>query len=483
MLRFSLNRRKINTAQFSQDMNVTSNNIVWAKSALLSDGWANHVEITIDPQGDIVQILTDQDYQQGDRVGLLIPGVPNVHSHAHQRAMSGLAERAGQSGDAAQDSFWTWRKVMYHYLERIQPEHLKAISAQLYLEMLKAGYTNVGEFQYLHHQSDGKPFDDRSEMSQQCMQAASEVGIGFTALPVLYQYGGFGSQPSLDGQKRFLNNADEFGEIVLALQNSCRDNKNNSVGIAAHSLRAVDQSLLAEVINNLGVDNLAAIHIHIAEQTKEVDDCLAWSGQRPVEWLLERFDVNQQWCLIHATHMTHQETLDMAQSGAIAGLCPTTEANLGDGFFNAQEYVKAGGQWAIGSDSHISIDPVEELRWFEYGVRLQTRGRSLMVSEQMKNTGRNLLDQALLGAESACGRQIGKLGVGYRADMLVLDDQHPRLYGRHEDDLIDSWIFSGNENLVNRVYVGGRLVIKDGQHPQEQEISEQYRQTLDALAN
>jgi formimidoylglutamate deiminase len=466
-----------------QGINVTTNKIVWAKSALLSDGWASNVEISIDHNGDIVQILANQDYQQGDRVELVIPGIPNVHSHAHQRAMSGLGERAGQSGDAAKDSFWTWRKVMYHYLERIQTEHLNAISAQLYLEMLKAGYTNVGEFQYLHHQIDGNPYEDRSEMSQQCLQAASDVGIGFTALPVLYQYGGFGSQMALDGQKRFLNNSDEFVEIVQALQHSCRNNKNNSVGIAPHSLRAIDQALLSDVINNLGADNLAAIHVHIAEQTKEVDDCLAWSKQRPVEWLLNHFDLDQHWCLIHATHMTSKETTDMAQSGAIAGLCPTTEANLGDGFFNAQEFVEAGGQWAIGSDSHISIDPVEELRWFEYGVRLQTRSRNVMVSDRIKNTGRNLLDQALLGAESACGRLIGKLETGYRADMLVLDAPHPRLYGRKDDDIIDSWIFSGNENLVNQVYVGGRMVIEDGHHVDEIEISERYRKTLDALAN
>ena len=453
---------------------------IWAASALLSSGWADSVEITIDPQGDIESISSNQPYTGGDRAELLIPAIPNVHSHAHQRAMSGLGERAGLTGNAAKDSFWTWRKVMYHYLERIQPEQLFHLSAQLYLEMLKAGYSCVGEFQYLHHDLDGQAYGNRAEMSLQCMHAAQQVGIGFTALPVLYRYGGFGSAEPLDGQKRFLNNADGFVEIVKILQQESQSDANTSVGIAPHSLRAINQELLHEVIASL--DNLAAIHVHIAEQTKEIEDCLDYSGQRPVEWLFEHFDINQNWCLIHATHMTAAETTAMAHSGCVAGLCPTTEANLGDGFFNAVDYFQQQGCWAIGSDSHISIDPVEELRWLEYGQRLVTRQRNLLVSSDSANTGRNLLDGALRGGARACGQKIGSIETGYRADLLVLDNQHPRLYGREQDDLLDSWIFSGNQNLVKDVYVGGKMVIRDGHHADEESIANNYRDTLDQLA-
>ena len=454
---------------------------IWAASALLSSGWAESVEIGIDDAGNIESISSDQPYKSGDKVEILIPAIPNVHSHAHQRAMSGLGERAGVSGDAARDSFWTWRKIMYHYLERIQPEHLFNISAQLYLEMLKSGYSCVGEFQYLHHNLDGSPYENRAEMSLQCMQAAQQVGLGFTALPVLYRYGGFGSADPIEGQKRFLNNAEDFVDIVTRLAQASAGDSNTSVGIAPHSLRAINGELLHEVIDAL--DNLAAIHIHIAEQTKEVDDCVAWSQMRPVEWLFDQFDVGPNWCLIHATHMTDEETAAMAQSGCVAGLCPTTEANLGDGFFNAVDYFKQDGCWAIGSDSHISIDPVEELRWLEYGQRLLTRKRNVLVSARATNTGRNLFDGALAGGARACGRNIGSIATAARADFIVLDDQHPRLYGRSQDDVLDSWIFSGNENLVRDVYIGGKKIIDHGHHAGEEMIQRNYRSTLDQLAN
>ena len=456
---------------------------LWAASALLPGGWAESVEITLDETGSIAAVSTAKPYTQGERIDVLIPGIANVHSHAHQRAMAGLGERARPLVGNSPDSFWTWRKVMYHYLERIQPQHLFHISAQLYLEMLKAGYTSVGEFQYLHHDIDGQHYDDRAEMSLQCMNAAASVGLGFTALPVLYRYGGFGEAEPLPGQKRFLNDGDDFVRLVESLQNASSNDANTSVGIAPHSLRAISQPLLTEVIDSCGSGKLAAIHIHIAEQIKEVDDCLAWSQQRPVEWLFNHFEVNQDWCLVHATHMSDTETAMMAKSGAVAGLCPTTEANLGDGLFNAIDYFKADGRWAIGSDSHISIDPVEELRWLEYGQRLSTRNRNLLVSAQNLNTGRNLLEGVLHGGTQACGRKIGRIETGYRADFVALDSQQPRLYGRIQDDLIDSWIFSGNTNLVASVFVGGKKIIDRGHHPDEETIARNFRQTLDELAD
>jgi formimidoylglutamate deiminase len=318
---------------------------IWAATALLSSGWAESVAIEVDDTGNIASISSDQPYASGERVEILLPAIPNVHSHAHQRAMSGLGERAGTSGEAAKDSFWTWRKIMYHYLQRIQPEHLFHISAQLYLEMLKAGYSCVGEFQYLHHDLNGAAYANRAEMSLQCMQAAQQVGIGFTALPVLYRYGGFGGAEPLDGQKRFLNDADGFIDIVTSLQQASATDANTAVGIAPHSLRAIaiNGELLGEVIAAL--DNLAAIHVHIAEQTREVDECLARSRMRPVEWLFNHFDVDPRWCLIHATHMNDAETAAMAQSGCVAGLCPTTADHRSESWrrlFQRHRLLRAG---------------------------------------------------------------------------------------------------------------------------------------------
>jgi len=456
---------------------------VWAASALLANGWSSQVEITIDDSGNIEDIRSGVEYQQGERYEVLIPGIPNVHSHAHQRAMSGLGEKANIASDGSSDSFWSWRKVMYHYLERIQPEHLQHISSQLYLEMLKHGYTCVGEFQYLHHDHSGKAYHNRAEMSLQCLQAANEVGLGFTALPVLYRYGGFGDAEALDGQKRFLNDADGFVEIVNSLQLACKANGNYSVGIAPHSLRAVNRELLANVIEQLGVDKLAAIHVHVAEQRKEVDDCLAWSAQRPVEWLMNHFEIDTNWCLIHATHMTDAETSALAKSGGVAGICPVTEGNLGDGFFNAVDYFQCNGNWAIGSDSHTTTNPVEELRWFEYGQRLLSGKRNVLVSEQHRHTGRNLLEGIWHGGALACGRKIGKIKSGYRADFVVLDGSNPRLYSRCEDELLDSWIFSGSDNLVKHVYVGGKHVIDNGRHLNEETIAQNFRSTIDQLAS
>ena len=456
------------------------------ESTLLPGGWANDVLVETNPGGDIQSVQADSASSSVDRVsGCVLPGMPNCHSHAHQRAMAGLGEKAGLSDDGSQklaDSFWTWREVMYRYLDRIQPGHLYAISRQLYLEMLKAGYTCVGEFQYLHHDADGRPYDNIAEMTLQCARAAADVGIGFTALPVLYRFGGFGSQDPLDGQKRFINDAEPFCELVSGIQNSLSGDQNTSVGIAPHSLRAIDPELLQNVLENLSDSGLAAVHVHIAEQTKEVDDCLTWSGERPVQWLLNRFNVDEKWCLIHATHMDDEETVRLAASAAVAGLCPTTEANLGDGFFNLMQYESSSGRWAIGSDSHISISPVEELRWLEYGQRLLYRQRNLMASTETPSTAAALFHAALQGGAQACGRSIGKIEAACRGDFVVLDSNHPRLAGRSGNDLLDSWIFSGNENPIKDVYVGGRRVIADGHHNDEEEIETAYRKTLEDLS-
>jgi formimidoylglutamate deiminase len=451
---------------------------LWCNEALLSSGWANAVTIEIDEHGDIVSIQAGSEAADAEQLSCVIPGIPNLHSHAHQRAMAGLGEKAGP-GD---DSFWTWRKVMYHYLERIGPDDLYHIASLLYLEMLKAGFTNVGEFQYLHHDLNGQAYQNRAEMTLQCQQASIDTGIGFTALPVLYYHGGFGGQQPLAGQKRFLNDAANFADIVQLIDATQAGNRNLSLGIAPHSLRAVTESLLNDVLESVR-HKIAVVHVHIAEQTREVDDCIEWSGQRPVQWLFNHFNVDKHWCLIHATHMTDEETRQLANSGAIAGICPTTEANLGDGFFNAVDYLEQNGCWGIGSDSHISISPVEELRWFEYGQRLLTRRRNVLCNDASPNTGRALVDGALHGGAGACGRKIGKLEVGYRADFLSLDASHPRLVGRAGDSLLDSWIFSGNSDAVQHVYVGGERVISHGRHKHEAKITANFDATLKRLSN
>lgn len=443
------------------------------KAALLSDGWASNVLIKVDAQGDIASIQSGVPGIAGDACAL--PGMANLHSHAHQRAMAGLAEQAG----ASEDSFWTWRQTMYQFLEAIQPQHLNAIAAQLYMEMLKAGYTRVAEFQYLHHQKDGAHYEQIAEMSLQTMQAARATGLGITNLPVLYSHGGFGGQPVSDQQARFTNAPDALLEIINSLQGASAGDKNVVNGIAAHSLRAVTKEALGQLI--AAVQDPVPTHIHIAEQPKEIEDCLAWSGYRPVDYLMDNFDVDRHWCLVHATHMTNEETKKLALSGAVAGLCPTTEANLGDGLFNASRYLDNGGHFGIGSDSHISVSPVEELRWLEYGQRLKHGSRNQLASETACSTGRRLFEGAATGGAQACGHNSGAIAVGKRADIVVLDLDHPLLCGRDGDQVLDSWIFSGNSNPVSDVYVGGEHIISEGQHIMQEQIEQRFKATIKEL--
>ena len=449
------------------------------KELFTGDAWVSRARVEIDSAG-MITVVEGEASPEGCEVvaGCGVPGVPNLHSHAHQRAMAGLAERSGAGEDSLPlDSFWTWREVMYRHVERMTPEDLEAVAAQLYVEMLEAGFTAVGEFQYLHHGSGGEPYDEIAEMSLRCLAAARQVGIGITSLPVLYAQGGFGGLPAGSGQRRFLNGAEGFLRIVEALEGEA--DAGAAVGIAPHSLRAVPPELMGEVLQAFG--GRGPVHVHVAEQVKEVEDCLAWSGRRPVEWLLEHGPVDTSWCLIHATHMTCAETRALAATGAVAGLCPTTEANLGDGFFNAVEYLAAGGRVGIGSDSNSSVSPVEEVRWLEYGQRLRHHGRNLLAGGADRSTGRRLLQAVLEGGAQACGRPIGALRPGCRGDLVVLDTDHPLLWERSGDAILDGWIFAGNEPLVREVLVGGRTVVKDGRHVARDEIRGRYRQCLKRL--
>ncbi len=454
--------------------------LFFAPWALLPQGWCRDVRIEIDAAGWLKSLRPDSAPDgAAPLAGPVLPGMPNLHSHAFQRAMAGLAERAG----AGEDSFWTWREVMYAFLGRITPEQVQAIAAQLYVELLKGGFTAVGEFHYLHHGPDGRAYADRAEMARRTIAAAAESGIGITQLPVLYGFGGFGGQPAGEGQRRFLNSPDEIIEIASALTRSHEQDPQVAVGLAPHSLRAVTQHSLAAALEGLDAINAdAPVHIHIAEQTKEVDDCLAWSGQRPVAWLLDRFGVNRRWCLVHATHMDATETKALAESRAVAGLCPTTEANLGDGLFNALDYRAAEGRWGIGSDSHISASAIEELRWYEYGQRLIHRRRNLLTGgTAAPHCGAWLYRQALAGGAQALGRAIGALAPGHRADLLVLDAEHPLLAVREGDAWLDALVFSGNASPIREVLVGGRRVVEAGRHRAEEEIAGRYRAALKEL--
>ncbi|HEX7340396.1 MAG TPA: formimidoylglutamate deiminase [Rhodanobacteraceae bacterium] len=400
-----------------------------------------------------------------------LPGMVNLHSHAFQRAMAGLAERRG----AGDDSFWTWRETMYAFASRLTPDDLLAIAAQLYVEMLKAGYTHVCEFHYLHHQPDGTPYANPAAMSEAIIAAAGEAGIGLTLLPVLYMTGGFDARPLADRQRRFGHTVDAFLHLLQHLR--ARQEARWRLGMAFHSLRAVQPDAIAAVLADDDVRN-APIHIHVAEQTAEVDACLAARGTRPVQWLLDNAPVDAHWCLVHATHMTADETTATARSGAVAGLCPTTEASLGDGLFPLPDYMAAGGQFGIGSDSHISVSPVEELRWLEYGQRLALRKRAVAARRPGDSVGTTLWQAALQG-----GRQAAGLTDDNPATHMRLDTDSPLLAARTGAQLTDSFMFAGNTPLVRDVHVAGRDVVRDFHHADEERIAARFRRTMQALAD
>ncbi|WLS80968.1 formimidoylglutamate deiminase [Erwinia pyri] len=446
----------------------------FAPRVLLMDGWHHDVLLEVDSAGFIHSVTPDALPDNAQRLnGAVIPAMANLHSHAFQRVMAGLAEVAGDP----QDSFWTWRDLMYRMVQRLSPQQVGAIAAHLYVEMLKGGYSQVAEFHYLHHDPDGTPYPE-DEMIQQLIAGAERAGIGQTLLPVLYSYAGFGAQPSQPGQKRFIQDT----AIYLRQQQQIRDSLTgkplHNQGICFHSLRAVSETQMREVLAAL--PDTLPVHIHVAEQEKEVNDSLAWSGERPVSWLLNRFEVDSRWCLIHATHLDENEIARLAASGAVAGLCPTTEANLGDGIFPATAYIAQGGRWGIGSDSHVSLDVVEELRWLEYGQRLRDRRRNRMVAGEDRSVGDLLYRQALAGGAQACGVKMGQLAPGFRADWLVLADD-AMLGTTPEHSLLNRWLFAGHRGQIQDVFVAGRQVIQQGVHAQQQQIDAAFRAAVEGL--
>ena len=434
--------------------------------ALTSDGWRRDVRLTIDV-GVISGVETGVAAQERDeRHALGVPGVANVHSHAFQRAMAGRAERRSPGAD----NFWSWRETMYRFALEMSPDQIEAVAAQAYVEMLEAGFTRVGEFHYLHHAPDGRPYDDLGEMSARIAAAAETTRIGLSLLPVFYAHSDFGGAPPSDAQRRFVCDLDLYARLVDRARELVQSLDGADVGLAPHSLRAATPSEIAAVV---GLAHDAPLHIHIAEQVAEVDACLAWSGARPVEWLLDHAEVGPRWRLIHATHMTPEETRRLAASGAVVGLCPITEANLGDGVFNARDFVgRGGGRFGIGTDSNVQISLAGELRLLEYGQRLFHRARNVF-GEPSRSTGRALFDSAQRGGAFALGRAPG-LVVGADADIVI-----PRADAivRDEDDVLDAWIFSDVAS-VDRVFARGRLVVEGGKHFRRDAIADHFRATM-----
>jgi formiminoglutamate deiminase len=459
-------------------------NKLWFESALLPHGWARGVRITATPAGRIERIEASTDPGDADeRHAIGIPGLPNVHSHAFQRGLAGLTERRGPTGD----SFWTWRELMYRFVERLDPEGVEAIAALAYAEMLEGGLTHVGEFHYLHHDRDGTPFSDPGELAARIAAAAEQTGIGLTLLPTFYAHSGFGGAEPTPRQRRFINTVESFARIVEASLAAVRHLPGATVGIAPHSLRAVTPEELAAIVP---LAQSEVIHIHIAEQTREVDDCVAWSGRRPIEWLLEHQTVDERWCLVHATHATDAEVSGMASTGAIVGLCPITEANLGDGIFPAPTFLRLKGRFGIGSDSNILLDGAEELRILEYSQRLAHRARNVLASAERRSTGRSLFDEATSGGARALhsvlgsgakGPGTGALTAGASADIVSLNAHHPALAERTEDEILDSWIFASGRAVVDCVWRAGVKVVINGRHHRREALLARYCRTLKGL--
>ena len=446
---------------------------IHAAEALTAKGWCRDVRLTID-RGRIAKIEAGVAPDSGDeRHAIVLPGMPNLHSHAFQRGMAGLAERRGPGAD----SFWSWRDVMYRFALTMSPEQVEAVACQAYVEMLETGFSRVGEFHYLHHDCDGRPYGNIAEMAERIAAAAESTSIGLTLLPVFYAHSNFGGAPPTESQRRFVNDLSSFARLLDACRAAVRNLAGAVTGVAPHSLRAVTPAELTAVAG-MALDGPR--HIHIAEQVKEVDDCLAWSGQRPVAWLLENAAVDSSWCLVHATHMTQAETTRLANSGAVAGLCPVTEANLGDGIFNARDFAAANGRFGVGSDSNVQIGVADELRLLEYSQRLANRARNVLASDG-QSTGRYLFDSAVRGGSIALGVKSDGIAEGGAADFISLDSRHVALAGRSGDDILDAWVFTSGSSLVDCVWVGGAKLVEAGRHKGRDAIATRFLSVLRSL--
>jgi len=445
---------------------------IFAKRARLPGGWAQDVAIEID-KGSMVSVDARARPAAGAvRVDTLLPAPGNLHSHSFQRAMAGMTEYR----NAGRDSFWTWRELMYRFAQSIEPDEVEAIAALVFMEMLEAGYAAVGEFHYLHHQKGGAPYAALSEMSQRICAAAKQAGMGLTLLPVLYVYGGAGMAPLASEQARFGNDVDRFCRLVDEARTSLPAG-DARIGIAPHSLRAISP---ADLSCALAAHVAGPVHIHIAEQPKEVEDVKRWLGARPVEWLMANAPVDSRWCLVHATHMTPDETIALAKSGAVAGLCPITEANLGDGSFDGARYVEAGGAFGVGSDSNVRISLTEELRMLEYSQRLRDLSRNVLTS-QGETVGATLYVGAASGGARALARDAGEIAHGKIADLVAIDATTPALCALEADEILDGFCFAAGDDAVTDVWSAGRHVVSGGRHRAREKIIGNYKTAMKSL--
>ncbi|RWR34497.1 formimidoylglutamate deiminase [Sinirhodobacter populi] len=448
---------------------------IWAEQALLPDGWAENVTVQVD-DGVIAAVTSGVPAPDGARrVGALLPAPVNLHSHAFQRAMAGMTEARGPD---PRDSFWTWRRLMYRFLDHLTPDDVEAIAAYVQMQMLEAGYAAQVEFHYLHHAPGGGTYANLAEMSERIAAAAATTGIGLALAPVLYRYGGCDGRALAGGQLRFGNDPDRYARLLdgaeAALAALPADAR---IAVAPHSLRAVGPEDLAWAAT-LRPD--APLHMHLAEQLAEVEEVTAHFGARPVEWLLAHAPVDPRWCLIHCTQMQPSETTALARSGAVAGLCPITESSLGDGIFDGVVWRGAGGRFGIGSDSNIRISLSEELRTLEYSQRLRDRSRAVLADPD-RSTGRVLYEGAVSGGAQAAGRASGAIRPGALGDLVALDTQGEALQGLSGDRLLDTWIFAGDDRVVRDVWAAGRPLVQDGRHIHHDRITAGWKQVMARL--
>lgn len=451
---------------------------LFAPAARLPEAWASNVRFDIGDDGIIQAVSVGASAAGAEMLrGPVIPGMPNLHSHAFQRAMAGLAEQRSDTGD----DFWSWREAMYRFLAFLTPEDVEAIATQLYIEMVKAGYTRVCEFHYLHNDPIGARYREPGAIASAHLRAARSAGIGITLAPTLYTSGGCGGKPLNDGQKRFAITPDLLADMVRSLDKEAAGQPNATVALGIHSLRA---ARIEEIENLLTALPKRTLHIHVSEQVGEVKECVAWCGRTPIAQLHHAVGLNEKWNLVHATHATAEEIAIIAQAKATITLCPSTEGNLGDGFFPADNYFKLHGIFGIGTDSQICVDPREELRLFEYGRRLQAQKRALSADPGVPHVGAWLWLNTAAGGGNPCATPVGKLQKGYRADFLVLNADSTSLFQRSGDMLLDSFVFvASGADSIREVYVGGKRVVSDSRHAGEEQAQRQFRRTMERWKN
>ena len=445
----------------------------FAPDVFTEDGWRNSIIISVTADGVIDSLqagnVSDCDHSFS---GAVIPGMVNLHSHAFQRSL------IGETGlrNHADDSFWSWREAMYKRVGELTPEHIEAITAYCYMELLQGGYTAVAEFHYLHRQNNGAAYQNPAETSERIFSAAQNTGIGLTLLPVLYAWAGFGEQSLTERQLPFQHDLDSYIDLLDRVDALSSLSKLFNWGVAPHSLRAVSQTQLNDLLKYLCQQNFTGpVHIHIAEQVREIEECRSYYGVEPVRWLLDNFAVDKSWCLVHATHVDSAELKLMRQRELVVGLCPTTEADLGDGIFPAAAWQELGGSWGIGSDSNICVTQSEELRWLEYTQRLQTKQRNVLAASG-NQVGGSLYQQALRGGLQATSRPAATaVAVGQRADFLVLDLEHPLLLGKQQQQWLDCWVFAGRPQMLLQVWVAGKCLVSNGQHINRDEITNAWQ--------